>query len=455
MRFVKYEDIIVLDGRIRKMITDVDVALLANNIEEKGLFHPILLQHDGKTLVAGETRLRAMIQLHKEGRKFKYNGEEVPPSEIPTTSLSDLGDIKVKEAELEENDIRTSLTWQERSMAIAQLHELREMEAEAEGRVHLKKDTAIELSTGDHAAFKGPNQAQLKVSRSLLLADHMDDEEVRKAKSEKDALKVIDRKLKQQNRERLAETFKTNPIASQHTLIHGDLIVEMPKFPEDSFECIIADPPYGIGADTFKNQSAVKHSYEDSENYADNIMKVIFKEGMRCTSPQAHLYMFHDVRRFNHIKGMAEKEGWYVWPWPLIWFRGLGNGLLPRPNHGPRRTYESILYCIKGDKETQSIGPDVLLYNHDRTTERGAHKPIDLYKELIDRSCLPGDRVLDPSCGSAPILSAATRSNVIATAIEIEDDGFGFAVERLKNEQNLEPMSEDELLAQFTEKEDD
>ena len=132
---------------------------------------------------------------------------------------------------------------------------------------------------------------------------------------------------------------------------------------------------------------------------------------------------------------MAEELNWYVWPKPLIWFKGVNSGIAPRPDHGPRNTYEAIMYCIKGDKEVKiKNSVDVIDIPHERGIDYAAHKPADLYAELIKRSCEPGDFVLDPVCGSGPIFGAAEECRVTAVGIDSSKVAISLCYERLKGE---------------------
>ena len=93
----------------------------------------------------------------------------------------------------------------------------------------------------------------------------------------------------------------------------------------------------------------------------------VLEECLALTKKEAHLYMFTDINRFLYWKEAAEKLGWYVWNKPFIWFRGINSGIAPRPNHGPRNTYEAIMYCIKGDKKSKVTNAvDVLNIPHER-----------------------------------------------------------------------------------------
>lgn len=419
---------VILNDRVRKTFKQEPIDDLADNILEKGLFHAILLRNDGKTLVAGERRLRAVIALYENGRIFTYNGKKVKAQHIPFVTLEDLSELQVREAELDENDLRQAIDFKERAAAISDLHKLRTEQAIEAGTTHHKKDTAAEVFGLD-----SNNQRITDVSNDLVIAEHLDDKDVQKAKNTKEALSVIKKKLEKAHREKLADNFNLEATGTLHTLLNADCRDILPTLEDETFDLIVGDPPYGIAADTFRNQSAVEHDYDDSKDYADEIMTTIAVEGFRITKPKAHAYIFCDILRFEHIKKtIFEPAGWYVWKWPLIWSKGATVGLLPRPDHGPRRTYEAILYAIKGDKKVYAVGPDVLIDPHERGVERGAHKPVGLYETLINRSCLPGNKIIDPTCGTGPILTAASRCNVFATAIEIDKAGFSQATERLK-----------------------
>jgi len=427
MQTVEVSEVVVLGDRDRKVFEQTALAELADSIREKGLFHPILLQNDKKTLVAGERRLRATRLLYENGATFSHDGEAVGMGQVPFVTLGELTGFQVREAQLDENLKRVDLSWQEKAFAVRDLHKLRADQAAEKGRTQRKTDTAKEIY-GDAYHTKKINE----VSKDLTAAQFLDDPEVVKAKNRTEALKIIEKKLKKKHRAALAETYDLSRMDSPHVLILGDLRDKLPEMKADQFDCIIADPPYGIAANTFKNQSAVKHDYDDDQSYADEIMTCVATEGFRITKIEAHIYVFCDILRFPQIKKeIFEPAGWYVWKWPLIWFRGVTNGLLPRPHHGPRRCYEAVLYGIKGDKKTHTVGPDVLAFPHDRDTERGAHKPPDLFEALINRSCLPGNTVLDPCCGTGPVLEAAERANVLVTAVERDKAAFSQAVERL------------------------
>lgn len=426
---IPLDELIVPEDRIRKTIIERDVRDLADSITNLGLMQAPVVQKDGRTLVAGYRRRLAITYIYEHNGILRYQGEDVSAGYIPVVPLSELSPIAVREAELHENVKRVQLTWQEKAAAVKQLHELREEQAEAEGRKHYAKDTAIEL-LGDSFHTSSAHE----VREDLTVAAFLDDEDVAKATSRKEAIKIIQKKLEIGHRKALAKEFDVGKLDTEHTIIQGDLIETLPKLEMTTIDCIICDPPYGIDADKFANMSARKHSYVDSASYSNAIVSAIAIEGMRITKPKAHLYMFCDINRFLSVKKLLEEAGWTVFNTPLIWYKGSNNGIAPWPTGGPRRTYEAIVFATKGKRNVMSIYPDVLSIPYEHGTGRAASKPVSLYQALISYSCYAGDTVLDPCCGTGPIFPAATATRTIATGIEIDPEAIGIAIERIKGE---------------------
>ena len=424
--------IVTPEHRHRKTFIETDIKDLATSISTHGLFHAPVVLSDGITLVAGERRLRAITSLYENGITFFYNEIEVELNHIPVVKIAVNSEWGVREAELSENIDRVNLSWREKSSAVEELHRLRDEEKQATmGEQQTKTETARELYP-ENVDDRVIEVKLLDVSKDLIAAQFLDDPEVAKSKNRSEALKIITKKLEAKRRVELGREFDLSKNSGSHQIILGDVFEELPKLEENQISCIITDPPYGIGADTFNNQSASKHLYNDDAEYGDAIAAFILDEGYRLTKKRAHLYMFMDINKFLSWKDMAEEYGWYVWPKPLIWSKGVNSGIAPRPDHGPRNTYEAIMYCIKGNEEVKiKNSVDVIDIPHERGIDYAAHKPADLYADLIKRSCYPGDFVLDPVCGSGPIFGAANECSVTAIGIDTSEVGISLCYERL------------------------
>jgi site-specific DNA-methyltransferase (adenine-specific) len=412
--------IVVPEGRQRREFDEQQIRDLANDIGRNGLIHPIVLRDDGKTLAAGERRLRALSLLHTP---FYCGGIVFDPGFAPTLRLHDCSPLELEEIELHENILRVNLTWQERNDAIARLHRLRS----AQNPQQTISETAAEVQGGEAAG------AQItRVSDALIIAQHLDDPEIAAAKNEKEALNLIKRKMAKDFIGALARTVPK----SKHTLLAGSIHDLMPELPEGRFDVILTDPPYGIDAHSMPpmsgSNSGIVHEYEDTYANALRIYQTIALEGLRVTRDRAHAYIFLDFKMWEAVSVAFKIAGWTVWPRPLIWVKH--GGMLGDSLHGPRRAYEMILFASKGDKPTLEVRTDVIQVPLAASLRHPAEKPVGLYEDLLRRSITPGSQILDPCCGSGTIFPAANRLGAIATGIELSQQFVDLSATRLGEE---------------------
>lgn len=416
--------LIKVDGRIRRTFDETKLANLSDSISRLGLLHAPILSNG--TLVCGERRLRAIGLFPTFGHKLFYQGVEVPEGHVPYTELGSASELQVMEAELEENLMRDDLSVQEEAAARADLHRVRV----AQNPKQTKLDTARELSK------PGAKLASMDIRDALLIDDNLHIPEVAKAKTKKEAMKVIEQRARTEHRTKLAAEFDIAKVNTPHRIVQADCtqwltqaVLEMPFV-----DVICTDPPYGVDAHNFNAQEGITHEYNDTRDNFLKIIRAIAVQGYSICRDKAHAYVFHDFANWTILRETMESAGWSVWPRPIIWSKG--NGLLARPDHGPRYTYECILYAYKGDRTVTHVAPDVITLRTLTRQRRGAEKPAALYHDLLARSVQPGDTVLDPCAGLGPIFPAANELSVKAIGIEIDPAAVGYATTRL--ELNLE-----------------
>jgi 16S rRNA G966 N2-methylase RsmD len=373
--------------------------------------------------------LRAIEVLYEYGLQIIYDNKPVPLDMLPTVTRGEVDYATGFSAELRENIDREDLTWQERETALAEWHLMRSEEATERGEKQTLSATAQEIK-GDVPINSMDITA---VSRAVLIQKHIQNPEVAKAKSAPEAVKVIERVLQREHNARVADIIKAKPPDSKHKLLQQEdplTVSQLEGLPSESFDLILTDPPYGIDADNFGSMQEIVHGYKDNAEFVFNVlMPLVAKETFRIAKPQAHLYLFCDPRWWALIEHIFGEAHWRVWPTPLIWYKK--NGMLPRPEHGPRRVYETILFASKGDRKVTGVYSDLIETSQVQNAKHAAQKPVALYHDLIKRSCRPGDSVIDPFCGSGTIFAAANRSAVFATGIESDHATFGLASTRL------------------------
>lgn len=437
MQLIKITDVVVAD-RQRTKIEPKPLEELKRSIAgKKGLLHaPVLTFKDPNWyLVAGERRLTAMTQLHEAGLPFTFNGEIVPEGMVPYVQVKDLTAVELMEAELEENVIRHDLSWQDEALAKKKIHEFRCMQNPdqtiiATARELVEKAPAVTDARSETgmATVRGERAA---IAESLIVAEHLNDPMVQRARSRKEAYRIILDKVESQAKAQnvLNQMAKTSVI--NHQIIHGDCLVELKKIPTGTVDTIICDPPYGMKAD--KMGKGEFHMYDDSPEAALEVCRAIFTEGFRAAKPKAILFMFCDIDHFVTLRTFAAQQAWSVWRAPLVWRKGT-DGHSPWGRAGFVRTTEFILFAVKGQKElVYPGGPDVFDFKRPGRSERthAAEKPIALLAHLIHLSTLPGMTILDPTAGSGPIITAASQKNCKVIAIEKDKTSYDYCLQRL------------------------
>lgn len=465
MNHVPIEAIVIRANRQRQEFEPEALQELKNSIEDVGLMHPPVLRREGIewVLVAGERRLRAIKEIWELGGSFKCDGEFFTPSDmsVPYVNLGDLDPLAAEEAELDENLKRRDLTWQEHAAAVARLHALRTAQKAAvipsdpvldsAGRpvfpfpqrpAHTIADTAEEVTGRRDGGF------QEQTRREILVAKHLDNPEVAKAKSADEAFKILKKQEQAKANTALAATIGQTFTADVHQLHNIDCLTYMAAIARDpdsdKFDIIVTDPPYGMGADTFGDaggkMTGIQHHYDDSYESWARLMRDWTVLSIKVTKPQAHAYVMCDFDRFHELKELMQAAGWYVFRTPLINVK-IHSGRVPLPDKGPRRQYEIILYAIKGDKLVTHIYPDVITTQGDDNLSHGAQKPVSLYQNLLQRSYRPGDRVFDPFAGSGTIFPAAHPYKVTAVGCELNPEYFGMASRRIADLKVMETPS--------------
>lgn len=431
MKIIRLDEIIVPEDRQRKEFEPEALSDLCDDICFNGLQHAPVVRTTarGTELVSGERRLRCIRDLAAAGIPIRIGTTNVPLDHIPVTDFGSLSDREASVIELHENIKRHDLTWQERALAEAKLHEVRSDEAAEVGQKQTYTATAEELAGRKLSPTEVPT-AIAEVRTSVVLAKALADPDVAAAKTAREALKIFSKKETERHYSEVAKSLQQTQTHDRHLLIKGDSKFLMGGLEAEKFDVLLCDPPYGIDAQNFGSQVFNEHKFDDSQPTWLDLMGELAEQSFRFCKSKAHAYVFCDPQHWSILHSIFKDAGWSPWRTPLIWHKG--SGMLPRPEHGPRRCYESILYAIKGDKTTTGVYSDVLVYSPEKTTIHPDQKPVDLYVDLLRRSSRPGEFVVDPFAGSGTIFVAANKLQLSATGIEQEETSYAIATERLK-----------------------
>ena len=440
------------------------------------LLHPPVLRREGDKLilVAGETRLKAISDIFALGGSFLYSGRIFPAEagEIPYTDLGELSPLEAMEAELDENIRRKDLTWQEHAAAVKALHELRTAQKEQKvvdvvdslarsgkvaeaAAVATTAATQTIADTAREVLGRGDGYYQDTIRKELIVAKHLDNPAVASAKTVNEAFKILKKEEARADATQRAVAMGSTAVEETYQILNMNCIEYMADpANHGKFDVILTDAPYGMGADEFGDGggklAGTDHQYDDSKDSWIKLMAGGRAEGgsvlgwcdlaYLVAKPEAHAYVFCDFDNFHNLKSWMARAGRDVFRTPLIAYKQ-NSGRVPRPEHGPRRQYELVLYAIKGGKKVNHIYPDVIPCQGDDNMGHGAQKPVALFQNLLQRSALPGDWVLDSFAGSGPLLEAAANCQCYSVLIEAVPAYYGMILKR------AERLSGPDLLA--------
>ena len=439
-------------------LEELKASIELSSAKNTQLLHPPVLRRgeDGSLiLVAGETRLKAIADIFALGGSFRYSGRTFTAEDglIPFTDLGELSALEAKEAELDENIRRMDLTWQEHAAAVKELHELRSAQKQAvryeASRLYDPAKGAVILSqvapqtiadTAKEVLGRADGYYQDTIRKELIVAKHLDNPAVAAAKTVQEAFKILKKEETRAEAAQLAVAMGRTSVEETYEILNMDCLVYMADpTNHGKFDVILTDAPYGMGADEFGNAggklSGTTHQYDDSYEAWFELMHGPKGVGGWCelsylvTKPEAHAYVFCDIDNFHVLRDAMTAAGWDVFRTPLIAFKQ-NTGRVPRPEHGPRRQYETILYAIKGGKKVNHIYPDVIPCTGDENMGHGAQKPVALFQNLLQRSVKPGDRVLDSFAGSGPLLEAAANCQCYSVLLEAVPAYYGMCLKR-------------------------
>jgi len=205
-------------------------------------------------------------------------------------------------------------------------------------------------------------------------------------------------------------------------IIHGDSNHEMKKISDESVDCIVSDPPFGISFQSNMRTVTPKFNKIKDDDNLDNVF-VLFSEMYRVLKPNTHIYLFCSWHHIDKFK--IEFEKYFKLKNILIWNKG---GFSMGDLKGSYATeYELILFGVKGKRDLNN-GRHSAVLNYAKVPsnnlDHSTQKPVPLAKFLIEKSTNKGDVVLDCYAGTGFVPIACKQCYRDSIAIEIDEDYY-------------------------------
>lgn len=385
---VPVASITVPENRDRKEFKEDDIIALAESIQRIGLINPLIVT-DANELVAGERRLIAVQRLGWDLVTVQHAG--------------DADEFTLKAIELEENIKRVDLTWQERAAAISNYHEARV--ALVEGWTMTDTAAALGIVPG-------------WVSTNIAVAEEIKkgNEAVINAPKISTAKGLVYRAAERAKHSEVANLLNTmydapgetaSSVAAWEPIKIGDFHEFISLYDGAPFNLLHCDFPYGVNSNQNQQGYAVEEhgGYEDTPDLYFKLLDTFVSNCDRIAADSCHLVFWFSMKYYTETLAMLRRTRFVVDDFPLIWQKDVG--LLPDPNRGPRRVYETAFFGRAGDRKIVRAVSNAVTLPRGSDHIHMSVKPVPMLEHFF-RMLVDGSTTLfDPTAGGGTALQAA------------------------------------------------
>lgn len=207
-------------------------------------------------------------------------------------------------------------------------------------------------------------------------------------------------------------------------LLNIDCMEYMRTLPDKAFDLAIVDPPYGIGASSYKrggtqygNSKAPCQVYAEKD-WDKSAPDFLYFEQLKRVSVNQIIW------GANHFAGVFDSSSscWLVWDKQ----NGDGSGYADCElayasfKTAVRRFYYRWAGMLQGDMKNKEI------------RIHPTQKPVKLYQWLLHNYAKPGQRILDTHLGSGSSAIAAHYFGVDFVGCELDEDYYNAAKKRFE-----------------------
>lgn len=470
MQYIHLSSIVIDQARLRKDMGDIEgfaESIRENRrdlVETKGLMHPVVLDANNN-LIGGGRRMTAFKLLHD---RYPLEGWD----HVPFTPVEALPSSTRRRLELEENIRRHNMAWQEEVIGIYDYHRQCVRDGVKNGERWSQEATGQLLNIEQSAV-----SAALKVAKVLISEP---DSPVAKAENMFAAMQLMTKaaldvaakeqlrrvelnRAKQLGNVELAKTAVSTTVidlakinlpvvtgkADEPTLsleqissfyYRGDCLSVLPEIAKNSpIHHIICDPPFGIDMDNIDTGAtgkiervAAEHGVDANlrllESFLDVAYRVIDEAGFLC--------MWYDLDHHEKIQTWANKIGWRVCRWPLIWCKSsacINNAA----SFNITKATEVCMFLRRSEKSIlrQKLAKNWFVADAIRDPLHPFVKPSECWDIPMQCVSTEGQTIVDPFAGQGSSLVRFFKGKRIPIGVEIVEthiaNGLNFIQSRV------------------------
>lgn len=221
-----------------------------------------------------------------------------------------------------------------------------------------------------------------------------------------------------------------NSVAPPSQVLLGDCRTALQCLPDNSVDCILTDPPYGINYLSRSHALPLTRIANDNEQ-AYELLDQALAVAERKLKYDRHVYVFTTWQAFTPMVAIVKK--YFNLKNVLVWVKNNRTRGDLKGNYGYQ--YELVLYAHKGRRHLfGSRDANILSFNKVPTQAmlHPTEKPVQLLEYLISKSTAAGETVLDMFMGSGSTCLAARHLHRVYIGIEIEPAWYEVANKRLE-----------------------
>jgi len=220
----------------------------------------------------------------------------------------------------------------------------------------------------------------------------------------------------------------------EHNVYFEDCVEGMrERLDDDSVDCVITDPPYGIDFQSSYRYESPQFDRIDADESVEDAIQLYREacaEAKRVLKPDGHFYAFTRWDVYPAFVGTTAE--FFDVTNCLVWRKNnWGMGDL-KGAYAP--AHEFVIFAGGEDARPLQDGrpPDVLEYDREPGSDMDhpTEKPVNLITDLLTNSTHEGDTVLDPFMGSGTTAVAAIQNDREYVGFELDEGNYRSVIER-------------------------
>jgi len=225
-----------------------------------------------------------------------------------------------------------------------------------------------------------------------------------------------------------------------NTVHLGDCFDIMKQIHDNSIDCIITDPPYGMNyQSSWRTDKFDKIENDDSISWFHSFISDCY----RILKQNTHIYIYCNDFYISDFRKLMKQVGFNI-KRTLVWVKNNHTSGDLKGDYANKT--EFILYAQKG-RRLLNGGRDtnVLYFDRVNCNIHPTQKPIDINEYLIKKSTNENDIVLDTFSGSGTTAIACINTNRNYICIEKNNKYHNSSIERIKNHIQTKPLINNNL----------